>query len=157
MRRLSKTYLRTSDEVLAMASLAPYLLFALVSLGLSACGTTSRTPATSEVPPSGSGDFAVRPQLNLQLASGNYNCAQGVRLKVEREVHEQVNHRIRLAWKGSTYSLDRDPSISGLPRFENAAGGLVWIDLPWKGLLLDAKTNKPLANECQPAGVVAGS
>ena len=142
-----------------MATLARYSCFfpALVLLGLSACGTANRMPDSSEAPLSRSGDFAARPQLNLRLASGDYRCELGVRVKVEREVREQVNHRIRLGWNGSTYSLDRDPSYSGLPRFESAAGGLVWIDLPWKGLLLDAKTNKPLANECQPASKVAGS
>ncbi|HEX6735814.1 MAG TPA: hypothetical protein VF096_13465 [Azonexus sp.] len=142
-----------------MATMAPYfyLLPALLTLGLSACGTATKSPAKTEAPSSRSGDFAARPQLNLKLASGNYNCELGVRVKVEREVREQVNHRILLDWNGSTYSLDRDPSYSGLPRFENTAGGLVWIDLPWKGLLLDAKSNKPLANECQPASVVAGS
>lgn len=122
---------------------------AALSLVLSACGT----PAW--MPPSGfhGQSDASRPyragQLELALASGTYDCESGVRLQVERETREHINYRIRIAWDGHSYLLERDPSYSGLPRFEDASSGLVWIDLPWKGLLLDGRTNRPLANECR--------
>ena len=112
----------------------------VLALTLTACGTPAK-PA----PPAATG------QLELRLASGTYNCEQKVRLQVEREVRDRVTQRINLAWNGNRYRLERDPSYSGLPRFEDSASGLVWIDLPWKGLLLDGRNNKPLANECRPA------
>ncbi|QEL65218.1 hypothetical protein OTERR_17420 [Oryzomicrobium terrae] len=112
-----------------------------LSLILAACGTASKTPP------------AVRSnqQLELKLASGTYACENRVRLRVEREIRNQVNSGINLNWNGNSYTLVRDPSYSGLPRFEDSASGLVWIDLPWKSLLLDGKTNTPLVNECRPA------
>ena len=112
----------------------------LLALTVTVCGTPAKP-----VPPAATG------QLELRLASGTYNCEQKVRLQVEREVRDRVTQRINLAWNGNRYRLERDPSHSGLPRFEDSASGLVWIDLPWKGLLLDGRNNKPLANECRPA------
>lgn len=111
-----------------------------LSLILSACGSA---PPRQAAPPSNT-------QLEFRLASGTYGCEGGVRLQVARELRDQVNYRITLGWNGGTYQLDRDPSYSGLPRFVDAASGLVWIDLPWKSVLLDGKTNTPLVSECRP-------
>jgi len=121
----------------------PPALPALLALPLllTACTSPPKTP-----PPA-----AQNAQLELKLASGTYRCEQGVRIKVERETRDRVNQRIHLAWNGSTYRLERNFSYSGLPRFEDKANGLVWIDLPWKGMLLDAANGKPLVNECRAA------
>lgn len=121
---------------------------AALSLALSACGTQTKVPPIAP-PPVAQSSSSGNGQLEFALASGTYGCEHGVRLKVERDVRDHVNYRVRVAWNGTSYRLERDPSYSGLPRFEDAASGLVWIDLPWKSLLLDGKTNKPLANECR--------
>ena len=106
-----------------------------LTLVLAACETQPKAPPAPR-----------NAQLELKLASGNYRCEQGLRVRVDREIRNQVNTRINLGWNGNTYRLERDPSYSGLPRFEDSVSVLVWIDLPWKGMLLDAKTGKPLAN-----------
>jgi len=90
-------------------------------------------------------------QLDLALSSGNYSCELGQSVQIERAYREQVNYHIQLGWKGKNYKLERDNSYSGLPRFKDRNSGLVWVDLPWKGMLLDGKSNKPLANECKSA------
>jgi len=118
------------------ASLATALL-------LSAC---SLSPPVIE---SDTGISSQTGQFEFALPSGDYRCEQGVRLALRREMQDRINHRVQLDWNGRHYQLDRDPSYSGLPRFEDTASGLVWIDLPWKGLLLDGRTQAPLANECR--------
>lgn len=110
---------------------------------LSGCGTPQPMPPARQAAPPGG-------QLEFSLASGTYGCDDRVRIQVDREVRDRRNVRINIAWDGKRYRLERDPSYSGLPRFEDMANGLVWIDLPWKGVLLDSKTNKPLVNECRP-------
>lgn len=118
-----------------------WLLIIASSLALSACGTPPKAQPKS--PPSSSNG-----QLELTLASGTYSCDQNVRIQVKRELRDGVNNRITIDWNGNSHQLERAPSYSGLPRFENMSSGLVWIDLPWKSLLLDGKTNKPIVNEC---------
>lgn len=127
-----------------MRNALPALIAAAIALGLSACALQPPAVATGGVTQqSGQFEFA--------LPSGDYRCERGEHLQVQREIANAVNHRIQLAWNGGHYQLERDPSYSGLPRFEDVASGLVWIDLPWKGLLLDGRTQKPLANECRAA------
>ncbi|HQU80346.1 MAG TPA: hypothetical protein PLU47_12880 [Azonexus sp.] len=112
-----------------------------LTLALAACETPPKAPPSAQ----------KNAQLELKLASGTYRCEQGLRVQVGREVRDRVNTRINLVWNGNSYRLERDFSYSGLPRFEDTSSGLVWIDLPWKGMLLDGKTSKPLANECRAA------
>jgi len=121
---------------MTISSLPALVAFSLL---LAACGTLPK-PA----PPPHNG------QLEFHLSSGSYHCEHSVRVMVEREIRDRVTHRISIGWNGNSYRLERDPSYSGLPRFEDSSSGLVWIDLPWKGLLLDGRSNRPLANECRP-------
>ena len=112
-----------------------------LTLALAACETPPKAPPPAQ----------KNAQLELKLASDTYRCEQGLRVQVGREIRDRVNTRINLVWNGNSYRLERDFSYSGLPRFEDTSSGLVWIDLPWKGMLLDGKTSKPLANECRAA------
>lgn len=56
---------------------------------------------------------------------------------------------IALRWKKRVHRLDRVGTTTGAMRFENLRYGLVWIGIPAKGMLLDSKLNRQLANECK--------
>lgn len=86
-------------------------------------------------------------QLSFELDSGDYQCAFGQRIDVRRDARSA--HLLNIGWQGKRYQLERDLSFSGLPRYEDSRSGLVWIDLPWKAVLLDGRTQKPLANDCK--------
>ena len=102
-----------------MRNALPALTAAAMALGLSACALQPPTVAT------GGGITEQAGQFEFALPSGDYRCERGERLQLQREMANAVNHRIQLAWNGSQYQLERDPSYSGLPRFEDAASGLV--------------------------------
>ncbi|WP_050416697.1 MliC family protein [Azoarcus sp. CIB] len=127
--------------------LARFALLAAL-LALAACSTTPPTPSTGAEPDVLETPASVdNPQLEFSLASGTYRCDMGRRVDVQRPTGDAS--LIQIGWSGKRYQLARNPSHSGLPRFEDDRSGLVWIDLPWKSILLDRDTNKPLASDCK--------
>ncbi len=128
--------------------MTPILHFRLIIVAalslLVACSTTG------DAPDKPAGKASAQPeQLNFKLASGTYRCELGKKVEVRRDARKP--DQISIDWQGKRRSLQRYNSTSGLPRFEDRENGLVWIDLPWKSMLMDAKTGSPLANECKVA------
>lgn len=123
----------------------------LSALFLAACASQ-----TAQLPVGAAAGVADVPgdanqQLAFTLASGTYRCEYGARVEVRRDARDP--RQIRVGWQGTDYAMVRNTSHSGLPRFEDAASGLVWIDLPWKSVLLDGRSGKPLVSECRAAAV----
>ncbi len=116
---------------------------------LAACATTEPRPPSASASHHPSGKGREREQLNFKLASGVYRCELGQSVEVQRSA-QNVN-RIELGWLGNRHTLLRQDSSSGLPRYEDRQKGLLWIDLPWKSVLMDANSGRPLANECKLA------
>ena len=125
-------------------------LIAVLPTLLAACATSEPPPAPHETPVVGRQEFkGPQPQLQLKLASGTYRCELGQKVDVQRDARDPS--LIKVNWQGKRLTLQRYDSTSGLPRFEDRKNGLVWIDLPWKSVLMDAKSGHPLANECKAA------
>lgn len=123
-------------------------LFALTVLTgmLAACATMDELSATAATRYQEAKSHPQR-QLKFQLASGVYRCELDQRLEIQRD--ERNADVIRLNWQGNRHTLQRYDSNSGLPRYEDRQNGLLWIDLPWKSVLMDVKNGRPLANECK--------
>lgn len=142
-----------------MRSITAITAFALacIPLILSACATPEKPPAkpvvnSESATPSTSQQTqsSQARQLGFKVASGTYRCELGKKVDIQRDAGNP--NLMKLSWQGSQYSLQRYDSSSGLPRFEDKRSGLVWLDLPWKGVLMDSKSGHPLANECKVNG-----
>lgn len=141
---------------MAMA-LNPKTLLALPAATLiAACASAPAPPAAAPVVEAGTpaGAAARRPaagrtQLGYALPGGRHDCELGQHVSLLRSAGDP--DRVDLEWQGTRYAMTRHRSSSGLPRYEHAASRLVWIELPWKGMLLDGRSGRPLANECKPA------
>lgn len=123
------------------ARLAPTLLCLL----LAACATSAPPSSTTNA----AHQQGNRSQLKLKLASGVYRCDENQRVEIERDPRHADS--ITLGWQGQRHTLQRYDSESGLPRYEDRQNGLLWIDLPWKSVLMDLRNERPLANECKAA------
>jgi membrane-bound inhibitor of C-type lysozyme len=71
--------------------------------------------------------------------------------KITIYTSEPDDGHIALRWKKRLHRLTRVGTTTGALRFENTNYGLVWIGIPSKGILLDSKLNRQLANECKNA------
>lgn len=111
---------------------------------LGGCVSTGPLPANAPARDEGAVDGK---QLNFRLPSGVYGCELGQKVEIQRDVRNA--NWIELNWQGNRYTLQRHDSTSGLPRYEDQKNGLLWIDLPWKGVLMDTNNGRPLANECK--------
>lgn len=125
-------------------SVGAVVALAVLSAILSGCVTTERQPASASVRHEDAP--GSRQQLNFLLPSGVYGCELGQRVEIQRDAGASL---IELNWQGSHHTLQRYDSSSGLPRYEDRQSGLLWIDLPWKSVLMDVNSGQPLANECK--------
>ena len=78
-----------------------------------------------------------------------YSCE--LNNKVTIYSNEKDDAHIALRWKKRLHRLDRVGTTTGAMRFENTNFRLIWIGIPSKGILLDSRLNRQLANECKSA------
>jgi hypothetical protein len=125
---------------------------ALAAMSIAACSTQPPEPQVATTAratsPRAAASKSVNPQLAIPVASGTYRCDENARVDVTPDARDAT--RIDVDWQGQRYTLTRHNSYSGLPRYEDSVSKLVWVVLPWKGLLLDGRSGQPLANECKP-------
>ena len=81
------------------------------------------------------------------LTATEYQCELGNSLTIHQSQID--NSYIALYWKKHLHRMKRVETTTGANRFENKKHGLVWIDIPAKGMLLDSKKGQQLANECR--------
>jgi len=86
------------------------------------------------------------PEIGSSQAT-EMTCELGNKLTIYRNADD--NNHIALRWKKQLLRLKRKETTTGANRFENRKYGWVWIDIPTKGMLLDAKKGQQLANECK--------
>jgi len=78
-----------------------------------------------------------------------YACELGNKITIYTNDNDAAH--IALRWKTRLHRLARIGTTTGALRFENPHYGLIWIGIPSKGILLDSKLNRQLANECKNA------
>jgi len=79
----------------------------------------------------------------------DYNCELGNKITIYTNLNDSSHMALR--WKKHLHQMTRVGTSTGASRFENTSSGLVWIGIPAKSMLLDAKLSRQLANECKNA------
>ena len=77
----------------------------------------------------------------------SYSCELGNKLTIFQKTSD--DKQIALRWRDRMHRLLRVNTTTGADRYENTKSGLVWVGIPSKGILLNGKNGKQLANECK--------
>lgn len=120
------------------------LIFTAVLTSCSATVPLSDTKLVAVVPDK---PVAQRVPTRIALVTGNFQCELGNRVEVSTD--PQRPNAINLSWKGQSYPLQAVATSTGALRYEDPASGHVWIQIPAKSILLNAKAGQQLANECK--------
>lgn len=93
--------------------------------------------------------LAVAPHVMV----GDSHCEFGHRIRVE--AHPKLAGRFLLEHRGAKHVLTPHPTTTGVVRLEARHAGLVWLQVPVKSMLLDAKKGQRVADNCMHAHQVA--
>jgi membrane-bound inhibitor of C-type lysozyme len=103
-------------------------------------------PAADSAASKENSEDAVEPNI-AENSVTEYGCELGNKITIYSNAGD-IEH-IALRWKQKLLRLTRVATTTGAQRFENKLHGLIWIGIPAKGMLLDSKANRQLANECK--------
>jgi hypothetical protein len=104
--------------------------------------------AAKPVEPKAPDEEADEPAVT-DSAVTEFDCELGNKITIYTNAGDEAH--IALRWKKRLHRLTRVGTTTGANRFENKLYGLIWIGIPAKGMLLDSKQNRQLANECRNA------
>jgi hypothetical protein len=108
--------------------------------------TEKAEPAAKSDAADGDEDDDKTPDISASTAT-EYFCELGNTVTTYRNAGDDSH--VALRWKKQVLRLRRVTTTTGANRFENRRSGWIWIDIPAKGILLDAKRGQQLANECR--------
>jgi hypothetical protein len=115
--------------------------------------TPAKTAATPVIEGTESDDDGKEPDISSGSHT-DYQCALGAELTIYENKGDSKH--VALRWGKIVHRMRRVETTTGAERFENRKSGLVWIGIPAKGMLLDAKKGQQLANECKSPDQLAG-
>lgn len=114
---------------------------------LAACELVPLTPTSVVESHQAPGALVVGngPLWTRQLVTGRLVCAMNETINIRIGAGQR---NIDRKWKGDHYTL-LPVTTTGALRFEDSGSGLVWIRIPVKSMLINAKKGQQSANECK--------
>jgi hypothetical protein len=149
---LSKTMIAASIAISAILCAAPAAFAAEQSKPAKAKAAPSKTTTTAEATAAATTTAAAADAKDADITGATateYSCELNNKITIYHSGSDDSS--ILLRWKQKLHRLERVGTTTGALRFENKVLGLTWIGIPTKGMLLDSKQNRQLANECKNA------
>ena len=110
--------------------------------------SSNNKTAKKEAPKQAVADDEPEPDVT-DTTMAEYSCELNNKVTIYRNLMDDSH--IALRWQNRLRRMDKVGTTTGAQRYENTKLGLVWIGIPSKGILLDSKQGRQLANECKDA------
>ena len=87
--------------------------------------------------------MAVAPRVH----AGDAHCEFNQRVHVTP--HPEKPGRFRLQFGKMVYDMTPEPTTTGAVRLEDKSAGVVWLQIPSKSMLMNAKVGQRMVDSCQ--------
>lgn len=87
--------------------------------------------------------MAVAPRVHAGAADCEFNQ------KVHITPHPEKPGRFRLQFGKMVYNMAPEPTTTGAVRLEDKHAGVVWLQIPSKSMLMNAKAGQRMVDSCQ--------
>ncbi|MDL5034101.1 hypothetical protein QRD43_19535 [Pelomonas sp. APW6] len=89
--------------------------------------------------------MAVAPRVH----AGEVQCEFNQQVHITP--HPEKPGRFRLQFGKMVYNMTPEPTTTGAVRLEDKSAGIVWLQIPSKSMLMNAKAGQRMADSCQHA------
>ncbi len=89
--------------------------------------------------------MAVAPRVH----AGEVQCEFNQQVHITP--HPDKPGRFRLQFGKMVYNMTPEPTTTGAVRLEDKSAGIVWLQIPSKSMLMNAKAGQRMADSCQHA------
>ena len=88
-----------------------------------------------------------------QVLVGKIHCELGQEVSLEA-LSDKPGY-FRLAFKGNYYTVVPEPTTTGAVRLEDKHAGVVWLQIPTKSMMMNARLGQRMVDECKHQTQVA--
>lgn len=81
-----------------------------------------------------------------RVLTGRADCEFGQHVNVD--AHPSAAGHFKLSFKNATYTMVPQETTSGAVRLEDKKNGIVWIQIPAKSMLMNAKIGQRMVDSC---------
>jgi len=119
--------------------------------GLKTTKTTHKTSVKSE--PKAAVEDSTQPmsQAQIEIAdrvfTGNAQCEFNQQVSVQ-PIAGKPGH-FKVGFKNASYTMVPEETTTGAVRLEDKRAGIVWVQIPAKSMLLNAKAGQRMVDGCQ--------
>ena len=134
-----------------VAAVLSFVAAHAVADGLKPSKTAQKSSVKSEAKPAAEDSTQARTPAQLAIAdrvlTGNAQCEFNQQVSVQ-PIEGKPAH-FKVSFKNASYTMVPEETTTGAVRLEDKHAGVVWVQIPAKSMLLNARVGQRMVNDCR--------